>query len=370
MKLSYISNQVIPSKSAESIFVAKSCSSLISSGYDVLLLCPMRRNFYINTSVAENYSIDNIPEIKYFPFPSVKGKYIIYHFFIFLSLLINRPNISYSRTVIGAFVSYILKIDTILELHSLPRKFSLDGWLFYFLSKKRRLKLLVCISNALKKDLIDVFKVSETIIHVEHDATDIKKPINYEAATNVNFLNLGYVGSLYPGKGMEIISKLSHLLINKDIIITVYGGSSSEIQSWATQCASNVKFMGYTSYANIYDVVSTFDVCLLPNQPSVQCAGHKNGTTDIGKYTSPMKMFDYMAAKKPIISSDLPILREVLDETTAYFAKYDDPQDWLNKVNEIISNNYLAKDKANFAYNKIVNFYNWDFRVKRIMARF
>lgn len=368
MKVSYISNQVIPSKSAESIFVAKSCDHLVSNGCDVDLLCPMRHEFYLKVDVKSNYSLINWINIKLLPFPKIKGKYLIYHFFVLFHLLFNRPDVAYSRTVIGAFVALLLKIDTVLELHSLPPSQSLDGKILKIIKEFKSLKLIVCISSALKLDIKKFYEVDENKLIVEHDATDITNithAVNQSDDTSKK-LKLGYVGSLYPGKGMEIISELSHL-INDDVSIIVYGGSEEEINSWKSKCSNNVEFKGYIPYSKIFEAISKFDVCLLPNQPSVQCAGHKKGTTDIGKYTSPMKMFDYMSAKKPIIASDLPILREILKDDFSYFSGYDNPNEWKERVYEILENRDESIKKSMLAFDAIKRFYNWDFRVKRIL---
>ena len=205
-------------------------------------------------------------------------------------------------------------------------------------------------------------------IYVEHDATDIRAVDSLvESYETHKSYKLGYVGSLYPGKGMEVISEVSHLLSGLDVEFHVYGGTNEEINSWKDKSAENVKFFGYIPYSSIFDAIDTFDVCLLPNQPSVQCAGHKIGSTDIGKYTSPMKMFDYMSSQKPIISSDLEILREVLDDECSYFAKHNDNKDWVQCIDRVISDYESAMIKATKAFGKVSSFYNWKLRMDRIM---
>ena len=43
------------------------------------------------------------------------------------------------------------------------------------------------------------------------------------------------------------------------------------------------------------------------------------GVDDISHYTSPLKLFDYMAVGKIIISSNLKVLREVSGKRMTYF---------------------------------------------------
>jgi glycosyltransferase involved in cell wall biosynthesis len=61
------------------------------------------------------------------------------------------------------------------------------------------------------------------------------------------------------------------------------------------------------------------DVLLMPYQRAI--AVSSGG--DTAAFASPMKAFEYLAAGRPILSSDLPVLREVLNEGNAILL---DPQ--------------------------------------------
>ncbi|MGF1684982.1 glycosyltransferase [Photobacterium minamisatsumaniensis] len=370
-KLSYISNQVIPSKSAESIFVAKSCDEL-ASRFDIQVLCPYRKDFYIESDVKQHYSLKNNLNIKKLPFFStLKGKYAIFHLMAMLHIIKHKTDLVYSRTVIGAYLSTLIGKDSILELHSLPHEKSVDGKLLRLIANHRRLVKFVAISDALKQDLSDIFGIAKDKIQVEHDATDVNPLVNCVKEESSNTTILGYVGSLYPGKGMEVISAMSKLGDFENVEYHIYGGSEDEIKHWQGKCSKNVIFRGYIPYRNIFDAINTFDICLLPNQPSVLCAGYNNNKsnkTDIGKYTSPMKMFDYMTSMKPIISSDLPILREVLNEEICYFAPHDNYDAWVNQVKYINLEQLEAQEKARKAQKICIEYYNWASRMNRVLG--
>ena len=82
-------------------------------------------------------------------------------------------------------------------------------------------------------------------------------------------------------------------------------------------------------------------------------------------YTSPMKLFEYMASGRPIVASDVPSLREILDETNCYFFTPDDPESLAQVVITTI-NNPEAQKKADKA-RKDVEKYSWDKRAVAIM---
>jgi glycosyltransferase involved in cell wall biosynthesis len=66
----------------------------------------------------------------------------------------------------------------------------------------------------------------------------------------------------------------------------------------------------------------------MPYQREVSVSGGGNTAS----YMSPMKMFEYMATGRTIIASDLPVLREVLDESNAALCNPDDISDWRDAL--------------------------------------
>jgi len=83
-------------------------------------------------------------------------------------------------------------------------------------------------------------------------------------------------------------------------------------------------------------------------------------------HTSPMKMFEYMASKRPIISSELPALKEILDEETAVFIKPADSLNLAEAVKEILRNPELGKRIAEKAFLKVQDF-TWEKRGQKVI---
>ena len=94
--------------------------------------------------------------------------------------------------------------------------------------------------------------------------------------------------------------------------VSRFGGRPADLRRWqaSRRRLPNLKFWGHVSPARVPECLGQFGIALLPNQPSVRLP---NGD-DIGRFTSPMKLFEYMAAGRAIIASDLPTLREVLTD--------------------------------------------------------
>ena len=105
-----------------------------------------------------------------------------------------------------------------------------------------------------------------------------------------------------------MILKLSKLDKKNDYFI--YGGSKEEVKRIKSyNFGENLFVNNYIAYKQIPKKLKNIDVCILPYTRKITVSGDVG---DIKKYTSPLKIFDYMTNGKLIICSDLPVLSEVL----------------------------------------------------------
>ncbi len=85
---------------------------------------------------------------------------------------------------------------------------------------------------------------------------------------------------------------------------------------------------------------------------------------------SPLKMFEYMAAGKPIISSDLPVLREVLEDgRNAILVPADDLAAWESAIHRLSGDPDLGLRLGEAARRDLHERYTWDARAGRVLDR-
>ncbi len=364
MNLVYLSNAVIPSRKAHSIHVMKMCHSLTKAGASVQLITARREenNFYVKNPF-EFYSV--YPDFKIHKvqwFPRLPGKYYLFGLMSAFKSIFLKPDLIYGRYLFGVFIAALLGKSVIFESHSDEfNRGTIHKWMIRFLSWSKRCKKIVVISNALKEAYLNEFPQVKDKIIVAHDGADRMMPLKSNSSTKNDF-TVGYVGSLYPGKGMEIVSEL----VKKcpDVQFTVAGGTEKDIQPWKSELSdhSNINFLGFIPHSDVHETLKQFDVLVAPYQRKVDVG------MDIARWMSPLKIFEYMSAQKPIISSDLPVLREILvHRENAILCSPDNSEDWANAIYELRDNPDLRNELSVNAYREFEEKYTWDRRAKTIL---
>ena len=146
----------------------------------------------------------------------------------------------------------------------------------------------------------------------------------------------------------------------------IYGpkNQNTEFENRAIKPGSNIYFGGFLRHAEIHNTMLACDILLMPYQEKVFI--DMKGT-DTSKWMSPMKMFEYMATGKPIISSDLPVLREVLkDGENAILTNPSEVLSWEESILKVINNPSMASLIGKNAREKYIQKYNWDERAKKL----
>ncbi|MCL4872095.1 MAG: glycosyltransferase family 4 protein [Anaerolineae bacterium] len=371
MNILYLSLSYVPSRRASSIQVMRMCQALAALGHQVTLITK-HSDVSQEPSVTDDFAFYGIVptfDLIKLTRPKARGGGIIYNIAQQRWLHQHRAEIDlvYSRDLVGAWLAAQLHYPVIFEAHGLPST-RLNYWLHHRLFRSPFLKRLVVISEGLKQEFanLNMLPVPGKIV-VAHDASDYV-PASVEAGNSTPGSNgsyhVGYVGHLYAGRGIEIISELAGRL--GDYQFDVVGGTEPDIQHWRqVSSGSNLVFHGFLPPAKLAQQFQKMDVLLMPYQRKVQGA---TGQSDTSRWMSPMKMFEYMASGKPIISSDLPVLREVLThERNALLVAPDDVEGWVTAVTRLISDPDLRQRLGQTAQQDLLDRYTWDARARKVL---
>ncbi len=340
MKILYLSNSSIPSQTANSIHVVKMCEAFAKQGHEVTLLAQQKQKKQEkNLNPYQFYDVKNNFDIVQVPISRLPFSFFMYLFRIVRILRKQKPDLVYGRFLEGCLLSTIFGYQTIYESH-IPvwQKGIRQEKIFSKMITRKSFKYLVVISQALKTVYVKKDVLSKERILIAPDAASEVADLTMTAklSDKPNALQVGYIGSLNEGKGIEIIAKIAPMM--PDANFHIVGGGDKDITRWKERIVSkNVFFHGFIQQSHLSPIINALDVCLLPNQPVVR--PHGKDTLDIGRFTSPLKLFQYMAHKKAIIASDLPIIREVLNKQNAILVPHDDPKIWISAIESLLNKN-------------------------------
>jgi len=208
-----------------------------------------------------------------------------------------------------------------------------------------------CINHGILEDQILVCrsstKINKFISGIDYRS---KFKLNNEKKT------IGYAGSMYIGKGIEKILEISKENVDLNFLIAGVNINNIDFNEY-----ENVFWVGKLKPSEVHGFLSGCDVLLMPYSESVESYG---GNSDIGKYMSPTKLFEYIGAGKPIISSDLEILKiEGIKHCVIYAS--DSVLDWSLHIRDIL-NDPVKYDELCREYGRIVGEYSYDKKVVAI----
>lgn len=371
MHIAYLSHGLIPSRSANSVNVMKMCAAFRRNGHDVTLLAPDRPGR--DNNVADEfayYGIDGSFAIERLPWGTYRGRSYTYAIHSALLLRKRKIDLVYTRFLSGAAAGvHLTRKKLIFEAHAPAGDQGVLGRrLLSAAAVTSSFVRMVVISQALRDRYCDDVPRIKSRIVVAPDAADYVRPDVAPIALDrrPGDMVVGYAGQLYRGKGMELIARIAPMCPWAQF--HVVGGSNADVEQWRTQVSHvrNVHLHGFVPPAQVSRYLLGFDVLLAPYQRSVSVYG---AAGDVAKWMSPLKLFEYMAVGKPIVCSDLPVLKEVMrHEDNGLLCDPDDPKTWARALTRLRDEPTLRSALGESARCDFEGHYTWTARAERVLA--
>ena len=383
MRIAYCTNVRLPSERAHGRQIAKVVEALMERGHEVEVFAPFRKNpieqsfesYYGLASPVTFHRIGSFDGIASFWTPGILGLKVTTWLFAknlkkALAESSQGFHLIYTRTpeILPALLP--LGIPVILELHRIP-----------YLGRSRFLKLIdqcklvVALTSQMRQSLIEM-GVSSVPVIAEGDAVDLHEfeslpnPQETRAALNVppNIPLIVYTGQLKSmglSKGIPELLGALELLQERGLSFhaVIAGGPDAERvrfeRSLSKELRPHLQFTGHISHLKIPTLLTAADILVYPAPKS----SHPFYMRD----TSPLKLFEYMAAERPIVTADLPPIHDALDPTMAIFVPPGNAQALADGIREVLEHPEDSEKRSRLARAHSENF-TWEKRMERILT--
>jgi glycosyltransferase involved in cell wall biosynthesis len=302
--------------------------------------------------------------LKYERILSNKAIYLLALFFLFRLMFfkVEKDAIVYTRNPEIAWLFSLRGRRTFFDAHTWP-----GSKIGLFKKMLRRVNGIVCNSagtadafrnNGFENTLMAPNAVDLEKFNIAESKSELRKKLNLPTNKKI----IMYVGHLYKWKGIDVIMQTAgELRENLDYLFVLVGGTEKDIKKYNNiideEGLKNIILAGHKPQDEMPLYMKSADILLLPNVPV---------TKESEKYTSPIKMFEYMASKRLIAASDLPSLREILNENNSVLFKAGIAKDLAVKIDKVLKNPDEYQDLIDKAFSDVQE-YTWEKRAKKIV---
>ncbi len=352
-----------PSEKADALFAHENALAFRTVGQKAVLIAPKRLGH--GSERRQPYEVVYLPTIDLIRIPLLWSlasyvNLLVFSCFLYFWLSANarESDIVLCNEPIPLLFASLAVRNILYEIHILPVR---HAWFYRMLFRRVTLALPINRWNA---QLAELHGLSPGRIVIARSAVDASKFAPMEKRAARRKLGLEdeaaialYSGHLFGWKGVDTLAEAARLA--PEVTVIFVGGTDTDIASFRKKYAdvANIRVVGRVPHEDVPLWQAAADVLVIPNSGKTKISMH---------YTSPMKLFEYMASERPILASDLPSIREILTEETGYFATADDPRSFAAMLQKILADKFGAESRARAA-RVYAQKHTWEKRAKRIL---
>jgi glycosyltransferase involved in cell wall biosynthesis len=370
-KLYYIARARIPSSRANCVQALKMCA-----GFAACLPVEMIAPYYPEDarkrdSLREEFALARPFDVTWLPFPHWGERFAVRGYALAAALYVRarRGRLVYSREVWSAFWLARAGRRVGFEAHDLEedRRYPVWHTLTSDASLSPALGGIFCISKSLIEDYAAA-GARRGLLHWAPDGVDLQRfdpPVEKSDARSRLGLSgsariVCHSGHLYPGRGIE--EAVEALRSLPGVLLLLVGGNPEDVDRIRAAAAARgvqdrVRLDGMVPNGKVPLYLRAADALIMPY----------TSRTPTVRAMSPLKMFEYMAAARPIVATDFPTVREVLrDGDNALLAAPDSAESIARGLRRALEDRSLA-DKISRRAREDVNAYTWEERARKIL---
>jgi len=285
-----------------------------------------------------------------------------------LTKIIEKAYFTIYQLVLMIYVTWLLlkyHFDIVVERNSAKGIGVFPAWLFRVQSvvevidpdfNRVQLSLANKVLTYTRNIIPEIFQNKVVLTHAGVD-TNLFKPVRTKDLRERYRLSgkkvVVYIGELSEWHGADTLLDIAEKL--EDVSFLMIGKQLEFLKNEAKtrNLAEKFVFVGFVKHEEMPKYISAADLGIAPYKPNEEMKKH-------GFYFSPIKILEYMACGKPVIASDLDIIRDIIKHCKCgILAKPNDTEDFATKITKLLDNKKLIK-KMGMSGRRVVSKYSWD----------
>ena len=372
LRVVYVGSPELFSKGASAVHVMKMCQAMGRLGVDTTLLLSSNhdeediRDYY---GVQENFRIEKLP---YFSNTSLRN--IIHGVLSSFKTKVSRRNFDLvlTRNIVYAYIATVFfKIPTVYDAHHPPVKGAKR--LFKSFKDSKYLLRFSTNSGGLAEIYLSLGLPPEklTVAHNGVDLEDYKSLPGKEEARAELGLPSGrrivcYSGNIYEGRGVDLLVECAQR--HPEIMFLIVGGLGQDVEKLRALAdeknTTNVMLTGFVQQKRVPLYLASSDALVLPYTSGMTI----KGGTEAKDFTSPIKLFEYMASARPIVASAIPSVKELLREgENALLVEPGDVESLGLGIQRVLQDSSYAEVITIGAVSDVKN-YSWEGRARKLLG--
>jgi glycosyltransferase involved in cell wall biosynthesis len=392
MRLIYIANMRVPTEKAHGLQIMQNCEALADAGAEVQLWVPRRRNTpalravgdpWAYYGVRRNFTLRRVPCVDLTPLAAEQtgllARLVFYlqaFTFALAALapaLFTRADVYYSRDRLALLALSLVKPRRALAYEAHQFSPSRRGRRLERLAA-RRMGTVIAVTPPLAAELVKLGVPAARVL-VAHDGfrrerfTDLPSQAEARRALGWpdNLFIVGYVGRLHTLAMDKGVGTLIEALRDVDGAALALVGGPDEMAAalrdrWRALGLEGAYFLyaGQVESGRVPLYLSAFDVCAMPFP----------FTTHFAFFASPLKLFEYMAAGRAVVASDLPAWADVVqDGQTALLTPPGDARALAAALRRLRDDPAQRDRLGQQARARALEMYTWDARARAILCK-
>lgn len=379
MRIALAAPTPLPARRANTVQVMKQAQALVRLGHDLHLAAPGEPPAGEPWAALQaHYGLNVQFPVRWLPVWAPLRSYD-YAFQAVGWALSLQAELLWTRHPQTAALAAGLGVRTIYEIHDLPHGRT-AGWLLRRSLTGRGTRRLAVITQALADALQAQFPhpAYARLLRIAPDGVDLERYADLPEPVlarrqlvergavpglNPSRFTAGYTGHLYAGRGAELLLELARRL--PEINFLLVGGEPQDVERLRVQADGlpNLFLTGFVPNADLPRYQAACEALLMPYQERVSASSGG----DIGRFLSPMKLFEYLACGRVILSSNLPVFGEVLaDGENAVLLPPADVTAWAQTLAELPAEP-ARRARLSAAARQTAARYTWEARTQTVL---